>query len=237
MTNTEIPKEKSQSALYFKLRAQLGKFTTPLDESNPAGTWRDWTFDGKTGKTYELQTDKIQGDLIDARINTQEFEDKDGKKRKETSLLLCLEEAGQSRVLKLPVKGTYGLSKPFRYFAQRCETIQETKWCSFELWTPPGADAAVMLYKQDDGEKWPNTRKSNYPWNEANKDFDGLPPLIITKDALGEEQKDSKDRDEYLTKLVVAFCERIQNHQSNKPEPTPAEVGASVEEDEDVPMF
>lgn len=232
MENTLVPKEKSQSAMYFKYRQSIGKFTTPLPEDNPAGVYRAWTHPktGDKGKTWELQTERLTGTLIDARIHSQEFDEG----RKETSLLLSLEEFGVVRVLKLPVKSTKGLSKDFSYFAMRCEGIDPELECVFEIWTPPSAQYPVILYKQNTGAMFPTTRKSKYAWNEETKGFDGLPDIIVTEDFSGEKEYNSKERDKYLYGLVEAFCERTQAKQKEreaKAASAPRDTAGDDEED------
>lgn len=233
MTNTEVPTVVPQAAIYFKPRYQLAKFTTPIAEDNPAGVWREWTNPrtNEPGKTYELQVDKIQGKFVDARIKTQEFQNDDGSVRKETSLLLALEEYGTTRVLKLSVKHKGELSSEFKYFAKRCEMIDPKLKTFFELWKPPSSDRAVLLYKQDLGLKWPQTRKDCYTWDESKGDYSDLPaPTVTTK--LGEEVKDYTKRDEYLYGVVEKFCEKVQSLNSQEQ----PESASSEDVEEDVPM-
>jgi len=240
MENTVIPKEKSQNALYFKHRSQIAKFTTPVAEGSDGGVRRDWV-NPKTmekGHTNEIQLDKIGGEWIDARIHTQEWEAKEGQPaRTETSLLLALDQDGLVRVLKLNVFGGHGLSSPFTYFAKRCETIDPTLYTYFESWMPPNAEYAVLLYKQDVGEKWPQTRKCNY-WNRTKEAYEGLPELVKTPGLGGKEEIDSKERDKYLYGLVEEFCKKVQGlNQNQKEQSQTQDAGNNVpESDEDVPF-
>ena len=226
MTNTPVSKEKSESALYFKHRSQIDKFTCPVADDSPYGVRRDWV-NPKTmekGFTNEMQLSKIQGKWIDARIHTQEWPKSETQPaRKEVSLLLSLsDDFGLVKVLKLPVMGKKGgISREFSGFARKCEGIDPTLNSYFESWMPPNAEYAVLMFKQDvDGEKWPQSRKCNY-WNKEKDCYEGLPEVIETEGLGGEKEYDSKERDKYLYGIVEAFCQKVQDANKQEPEPLP----------------
>ena len=241
MENTEVPKEKSQAALYFKPRYQLAKFTTKIDESNPAGVWREWT-NPKTnepGKTYELQLDKIQGYIIDARISESTFPARDGEpERKEKSFLLALEDQQGTatptvRVLKLKFADKYGMSREFKYFALRCNGLATNPYTTIEFWMPPNSERGVILYKQDEGGKWPTTIKSQYKYDEDNKQYIGLPEVVVTEDFAGNKQYNSTEQDKKLLQNVEEFCEFVQQANREKTEePVPAADYKDIPDDE-----
>lgn len=244
MENTQISKEKSESAIYFKHRLQIDCFTSPVADDSPFGVRRQWV-NPKTmekGSTNEMQLSKIEGKWCDARIHTQEWPKSETQPaRKETSLLLALkDDVGLVKVLKLDVFGKKsGISRAFSGFARKCEGIDIDKYTSFESWMPTGSEYAVLMFKQPvEGKKWPQSVPCNY-WNKEKEAYEGLPEVIITEGLGGTKDYNSKDRDNYLYGLVESFCKKVQDNEKNKeaeeglPNSSPAHEIAPADDDVD----
>lgn len=213
MENTTVPTEVSQAALYFKPRTKLGVFSSPIDEDNPAGAWRDWVnpTTNEKGRTWELQLSKITGKWVDARINEQEWENPDGSKRATKDLLLALEDNGQTRVVQIPVNSKRGLSEFVSKFGRRCQNIDLDKTFTISQYKASSAgEYHTLVYSQDEGKRYPTAIKDSY-WDKEQGKTVGLPAPKISESFDGKKQYDWTETNKVLYQNVLEFCEKVQS--------------------------